>query len=74
MLEAIYSGDIRAVVFDADDTLWDCQSHFESVQDRYGRLLSSYGLAPEWRKPVFHRMPQHAVVGLWCEGVYYFPH
>ena len=47
MREAIYSGDIRAVVFDADDTLWDCQSHFESVQDRYGRLLSSYGLAPE---------------------------
>ena len=47
MREAIYSGDICAVVFDADDTLWDCQSHFESVQERYGRLLSFYGLAPE---------------------------
>lgn len=47
MREAIYSGDIRAVVFDADDTLWDCQSHFELVQERYCRLLSSYGLTPE---------------------------
>lgn len=34
---------IEAVAFDADDTLWDCQSHFEAVEKRYCRLLSGYG-------------------------------
>ncbi len=34
---------IEAVAFDADDTLWDCQSHFEAVEHRYCALLSEYG-------------------------------
>ena len=24
--------DIRLIAFDADDTLWDCQSHFDEVE------------------------------------------
>lgn len=28
--------------FDADDTLWDCQSHFERAMQTYARLVSPY--------------------------------
>lgn len=34
---------IEVIAFDADDTLWDCQSHFEEVERRYCRMLSRYG-------------------------------
>lgn len=32
----------RLLVFDADDTLWDCQSHFRAVEAAYCELLSHY--------------------------------
>lgn len=32
----------KVVAFDADDTLWDCQTHFEKVQEEYCRLLSPW--------------------------------
>lgn len=35
--------DIEAIAFDADDTLWDCQSHFADVERRYCALLAEYG-------------------------------
>lgn len=31
------------LAIDADDTLWDCQSHFNAVEDRYFELLKPYG-------------------------------
>lgn len=34
--------DIKVAAFDADDTLWDCQSSFEHVQKEYCRLLSPW--------------------------------
>ena len=34
---------IKLIAFDADDTLWDCQSHFEAVEREYCQLLSDYG-------------------------------
>ena len=34
---------MRVFAFDADDTLWDCQSHFEAVQERFYALLARYG-------------------------------
>lgn len=34
---------IRIIAFDADDTLWDCQSHFEAVEREYCQILSDYG-------------------------------
>ncbi len=37
------TNDILVIAFDADDTLWDCQSHFESVERDYCRLLAEYG-------------------------------
>lgn len=34
--------DIRIIAFDADDTLWDCQSHFEAVENHLYRLIAPY--------------------------------
>lgn len=34
--------DIEALAFDADDTLWDCQSHFDRVVERCAELLRPY--------------------------------
>lgn len=33
---------IRVLAFDADDTLWDCQSHFEDVENHLYRLIAPY--------------------------------
>lgn len=38
---------IKAVVFDADDTLWDCQGHFDEVERQYAELLSPWGTVRE---------------------------
>lgn len=35
--------DIRLIAIDADDTLWDCQTHFDAVEDRYFEILAPYG-------------------------------
>ena len=32
--------NIRVLAFDADDTLWDCQSHFEDVENHLYRLIA----------------------------------
>ena len=34
--------DIRVIAFDADDTLWDCQSHFEEVENHLYRFIAPY--------------------------------
>ncbi|MBQ8989389.1 MAG: HAD family hydrolase [Prevotella sp.] len=34
--------DLRVIAFDADDTLWDCQSHFEEVENHLYRLIAPY--------------------------------
>lgn len=44
-LQAKHSIDIdhlQLLVFDADDTLWDCQSHFDEVMNRCARMLKPY--------------------------------
>lgn len=33
---------IKAIVFDADDTLWDCQTAFDAVEREYCRLLAPF--------------------------------
>ena len=38
--------NIRAIAFDADDTLWDCQSHFETVENHLYRLIAPYCETP----------------------------
>lgn len=32
----------KVLAFDADDTLWDCQSHFEAVEEHLYRLIAPY--------------------------------
>lgn len=44
---------IKLVAFDADDTLWDCQGHFNAVEEAYCRLLSSYGSRDEISNRLF---------------------
>lgn len=34
--------NIRVIAFDADDTLWDCQSHFEAVENHLYRLIAPF--------------------------------
>ena len=34
--------NIRVIAFDADDTLWDCQSHFEAVENHLYQLIRPY--------------------------------
>ncbi len=43
MQKQISLGSIDVIAFDADDTLWDCQSHFADIERRYCELLSGYG-------------------------------
>ena len=31
---------LRVIAFDADDTLWDCQGHFEEVEEHLYRLIA----------------------------------
>ena len=33
---------IKVIAFDADDTLWDCQSHFEEVEEHLYSLIMPY--------------------------------
>ena len=43
---------IRVIAFDADDTLWDCQSHFEAVEEHLYQLIAPYCDDPA--KELFH--------------------
>ncbi len=45
--------DIKLLAFDADDTLWDCQGHFDEVEDSYCQLLSRYGSKQEIAASLF---------------------
>ena len=38
--------NLRIIAFDADDTLWDCQSHFEAVENHLYRLIAPYCETP----------------------------
>ena len=34
--------EIKVIAFDADDTLWDCQTYFEAVENRLYELIAPY--------------------------------
>lgn len=44
---------IKVVAFDADDTLWDCQSWFDEVEHRCGSLLSPWVTQEEVTQGLF---------------------
>ena len=45
--------DVRVVAFDADDTLWDCQSWFDKVERKCCDLLSPWATAREVSEGLF---------------------
>ncbi len=45
--------DIRVVAFDADDTLWDCQSWFDEVERKCCELLKPWATAREVSEGLF---------------------
>lgn len=45
--------DISLIAFDADDTLWECQTYFETVEREYCEILNSYSSADEISKALF---------------------
>ena len=45
--------DIKVVAFDADDTLWDCQTHFDEVERQYCRILSPWADAATVSRRLF---------------------
>lgn len=45
--------DISLIAFDADDTLWECQNHFETVEREYCEILNSYAPADKISKTLF---------------------
>ncbi len=45
--------DISLIAFDADDTLWECQTYFEAVEKGYCKLLSGYAPAEDVSKALF---------------------
>ncbi len=44
---------IRIIALDADDTLWDCQSHFERVENMLFQLLEPWCTFDEAKKELF---------------------
>ena len=44
---------IGLIAFDADDTLWDNQGHFNAVEKAYCSLLSPYGTAEQVSAALF---------------------
>ena len=47
------SKDIKVVAFDADDTLWDCQSWFDQVEHQCGNLLRPWATQEEVSQSLF---------------------
>ncbi|MBQ7419684.1 MAG: HAD family hydrolase [Prevotella sp.] len=45
--------EIRVIAFDADDTLWDCQSWFDEVEQRCCELLKPWATAREVSEGLF---------------------
>jgi putative hydrolase of the HAD superfamily len=45
--------DIQLIAFDADDTLWDNQTHFERVEREYCDILAPYGSADDVSEALF---------------------
>ena len=61
--------NIGLLAFDADDTLWDCQSHFAIVEREYARILSDYGSESEVSESLFAvETDNMALLGYGCKA------
>lgn len=59
--------DIRTIAFDADDTLWINESHFQDIEAEYCKLLSCYMPAEELSKELFKTEMQN--IGIYGYGI-----
>ena len=60
---------IKLLAFDADDTLWDCQSHFDAVEKEYQSILSDYGTATEISSKLFETETANmSLLGYGCKA------
>lgn len=41
-IQQLANKDLKLLAFDADDTLWDCQGHFDQVEKDYCQMLAPY--------------------------------
>lgn len=66
MIDPIIS-NVRVIGFDADDTLWHCESYFRSAEENFTALLAEYGSHEEVLQVFYREM----VAGLprWGYGV-----
>lgn len=63
---------IKAIAFDADDTLWALQTYFEEVEAEYCDLLSDYGSKEEISAALFETEGgKHGGLGIWRQGVHH---
>ncbi len=61
--------DIKAIAFDADDTLWALQNYFEDVEHEYCELLSDYGKEKDISAALFETESQNmADLGYGCKA------
>ena len=60
---------IKAIAFDADDTLWALQNYFEDVEHEYCELLSAYGKEKEISAALFETESRNmADLGYGCKA------
>ena len=58
---------MKVIAFDADDTLWDCQSHFDEVEQHLYRLIGPYCDDPA--QQLYHTESQNmADLGYGCKA------
>lgn len=60
---------IKVIAFDADDTLWDCQSHYACVERDYCKLLAPWGSESEIEASIYNTEKANmALLGYGCKA------
>lgn len=68
-VSAMKTNNIRAVAFDADDTLWALQNHFLDVEREYCQLLAPFGDSEKITASLFEtEMANMADLGYGCKA------
>lgn len=61
--------NLCAIAFDADDTLWACQPHFDEVERKYCEILSDYGSPKDISAALFETESSNmAELGYGCKA------
>lgn len=59
----------KVLAFDADDTLWDCQSHFDNIEKTYIQLLTPYAEEKQISEQLFQvEMRNMPLLGYGCKA------